>query len=484
MDRLYKKLESYGDSDYYGFHMPGHKRNLDITGAKLPYKIDITEIDGFDNLHHAEEILEEAQTRAASLYHAGETHYVINGSTGGILSAVMGCTQRGGKILMARNCHKSVYHAVFLNELHPVYLYPEFYEEMELNGEIYPQDVEKLLEAHPDVQAVVITSPTYDGVLSDIKQISEIVHKKKIPLIVDEAHGAHFGFHSYFPENANLKGADVVVHSLHKTLPALTQTALIHINGEFVNRRKIRQYLHMFQTSSPSYVLMASMDECIRLIQERGNEIFEEYTKLLEMTRKCLKELQNMKLVESEEYDKSKIVISVKGTRLEKEDGKFERFTGKKLYDILLREYHLQMEMAAGSYIIAMTSPADTKEGMERLIKALFEIDARLHVFTQEETIAKGALQPPKQEQIYTSYEMEQLREEAEQKRIKRLSWKDAVEMISMEYAYLYPPGIPLIVPGERISEKAIQILRDYEKMGFGIEGINVDKQIEVWINE
>ena len=330
MEYLYEKLEAYGKSDYYGFHMPGHKRNSDVTRANLPYGIDITEIEGFDNLHHAEEIIREAEVRAASMYHAEETHYLINGSTAGILSAVMGCTKKGGKILMARNCHKSVYHAVFLNELRPVYIYPEFDETMELNMAVSPEKIERLLEEHKEVQAVVLTSPTYDGVLSDIERISEIVHQKKIPLIVDEAHGAHFGFHPYFPENANTKGADVVIHSLHKTLPALTQTALIHLNGTRIDRRKIRNYLHIFQTSSPSYVLMASMDECLRTVAEQGDVLFETYVKNLESKRGELKKLKHIRLMETEEFDRSKLVLSVKDTILKKEN---RVFTGKMLYE-------------------------------------------------------------------------------------------------------------------------------------------------------
>lgn len=371
MEYLYEKLEAYGKSDYYGFHMPGHKRNSDVTQANLPYGIDITEIEGFDNLHHAEEIIREAEVRAASMYHAEATHYLINGSTAGILSAVMGCTKKGGKILMARNCHKSVYHAVFLNELRPVYIYPEFDETMELNMAVSPEKIERLLEEHKEVQAVVLTSPTYDGVLSDIERISEIVHQKKIPLIVDEAHGAHFGFHPYFPENANTKGADVVIHSLHKTLPALTQTALIHLNGTRIDRRKIRNYLHIFQTSSPSYVLMASMDECLRMVAEQGDVLFETYVKNLESKRGELKKLKHIRLMETEEFDRSKLVLSVKDTILKKEN---RVFTGKMLYERLLLEYHLQMEMAAGSYVIAMTSIGDTKEGMDRLILSLIHI--------------------------------------------------------------------------------------------------------------
>lgn len=474
MEYLYEKLEAYGKSDYYGFHMPGHKRNSDVTQANLPYGIDITEIEGFDNLHHAEEIIREAEVRAASMYHAEETHYLINGSTAGILSAVMGCTKKGGKILMARNCHKSVYHAVFLNELRPVYIYPEFDETMELNMAVSPEKIERLLEEHKEVQAVVLTSPTYDGVLSDIERISEIVHQKKIPLIVDEAHGAHFGFHPYFPENANTKGADVVIHSLHKTLPALTQTALIHLNGTRIDRRKIRNYLHIFQTSSPSYVLMASMDECLRMVAEQGDVLFETYVKNLESKRGELKKLKHIRLMETEEFDRSKLVLSVKDTILKKEN---RVFTGKMLYERLLLEYHLQMEMAAGSYVIAMTSIGDTKEGMDRLLSALFEIDEELEKKSEEEK----RYYLPRQEQVLTSFEVEGMRR---MENVKSLSWKESAGFISMEYAYLYPPGIPLIVPGERITKETAAMLVDYQNKGFSVEGMNVENYIEVLINE
>ena len=375
---------------------------------------------------------------------------------------------------MARNCHKSVYHAVFLNELRPVYIYPEFDETMELNMAVSPEKIERLLEEHKEVQAVVLTSPTYDGVLSDIERISEIVHQKKIPLIVDEAHGAHFGFHPYFPENANTKGADVVIHSLHKTLPALTQTALIHLNGTRIDRRKIRNYLHIFQTSSPSYVLMASMDECLRMVAEQGDVLFETYVKNLESKRGELKKLKHIRLMETEEFDRSKLVLSVKDTILKKEN---RVFTGKMLYERLLLEYHLQMEMAAGSYVIAMTSIGDTKEGMDRLLSALFEIDEELEKNSEEEK----RYYLPRQEQVLTSFEVEGMRR---MENVKSLSWKESAGFISMEYAYLYPPGIPLIVPGERITKETAAMLVDYQNKGFSVEGISVENYIEVLINE
>lgn len=526
MKTLYDELKDYAYSDYYGFHMPGHKRNRDVTGAELPYEIDITEIERFDDLHHAGGILKEAQERAAKVFHAEESCFLVNGSTAGILSAILGCTQRGDRILVARNCHKSVYHAIYLNELEPVYLYPE-YKECGVNGAVAPQEVQCILEKDRfggekingagggSIRAVVITSPTYDGMVSDIGQIAEIVHSYRIPLIVDEAHGAHFGFHPYFPENANSKGADVVIHSIHKTLPSLTQTALIHMNGVLADRERIKKYLHIMQTSSPSYVLMAGMDVCIRLLDSKKKEpLFENYVRLLQRTREQLRKMKHLYLVDLEEtkgrcknpsgyilQDYSKILISVKNTK----------YSGKQLYDRLLKEYHLQMEMAAGSYVLAMTSAADTEDGFERLAEALLQIDTELDAGKYETQIQFGL---PRLERIYSGaqidrivYEIniarqeekhgniffshrskdskgicnEKIQRKTNAGRVEFRRWELCAGLVSTEYAYLYPPGIPLIVPGEEISEEVIRQLREYKKMGFQIEGLKKEGYIQVY---
>ena len=305
MSGLYEKLEMYGCSDYYGFHMPGHKRRLvgKQAGAELPYRMDITEIEGFDDLHHACGILKEAQERAARVFGADETHFLVNGSTAGILSAVCGATEKGDTILVARNCHKSVYHAMYLNELKPVYLYPGFDRESGLNTRIDPEDVREALRRDGSIRAVVIVSPTYDGVVSDVEAIGEAAHEKGVPLIVDEAHGAHFGFHPAFFPNSNARGADVVIHSVHKTLPSLTQTALLHMNGRLADRKKIRKYLDMLQSSSPSYILMASIDRCVRLMEKEAREIFPPYVEMLFETRRRLSELRHMRLIEREDNE-------------------------------------------------------------------------------------------------------------------------------------------------------------------------------------
>lgn len=536
---LYEKLKKYEASDFYGFHMPGHKRNTELMGQGLPYGIDITEIDGFDDLHHADGILLELEQRIAKLYGADRSRILINGSTAGIMSAILGCVDRGGKLLVARNCHKSVYHAMELGGLEPVYLYPEFDTTWEINGVIEPGQIKAALEADSEIQAVMLVSPTYDGVVSDIRTIAEIVHSYQIPLIVDEAHGAHFGFHPYFPENSNRCGADVVIHSLHKTLPAPTQTAVLHINGTIAKEEQIWHYLNMLQTSSPSYILMAGIDRCVGLLErekeiskanEKGQALlekeqygFRQYVARLERLRTELQEsLQNLKLVEPEmkksqrltpttwnpgtaglrkpeserkegnaeeekdkgiseghvgksglkigymEYDKSKILISTK--RCSK--------TSEEIYKVLLEKYHLQMEMRAGSYILAMTSIADTDAGFERLKQALLELDKSCRFISTERTEGAGvSFALPRTELVYLPGKAEDFRRKNQTECCR---FEEAEGRISLEYAYLYPPGIPLLVPGERISGEVISQLLGYQKQGFSIEGIREQGRLEV----
>ncbi len=430
--RLYDLLKDYEYSDYYGFHMPGHKRNKKIVDAKLPYGIDITEIEGFDDLHHAEGILKEAQERAARIYKAEETHFLVNGSTVGILSAILGVTRRGDKVLVARNCHKSVYNALELNELQATYVYPSFDVATGLNDVISPECIEQTLQQEPDIKAVIIVSPTYDGVVSDVKRIAEIVHERGLPLIVDEAHGAHFGFHSYFPENANVCGADIVIHSVHKTLPSLTQTALLHMNGEIANRARVRKYLHMLQSSSPSYILMASIDACVDFLERSGEVAFQEYTKRLQKVRKELEALKHLQLVETLTYDKSKLVISVQDTNI----------SSKELFRRLLEDYHLQPEMAAGNYVLFMSSVCDTEEGFARLLEALCEIDNQLS--RQVGSFAWRQLPRPK---------------------------KEEAGEVATDYIYLYPPGSPIVCPGEVMTEEIREYLKMYRAVGFTIIG-------------
>ncbi len=383
-------------------------------------------------------------------------------------------TKRGDTVLVARNCHKSVYHAIEMNGLNPVYLAPGFHASMQMNTEVFAEDVKAALKANPKIRAVVIVSPTYEGVISDVEAIVGAAHEKEIPVIVDEAHGAHFGFHPYFPENSNKKGADIVIHSLHKTLPSLTQTALLHINGNLVRREKVRRFIHMLQSSSPSYILMASIDSCIEMLENRRQELFEPYVRSLQALREELQALKGLKLVWTDRYDPSKLVIS----------GEDVGLTGKMLYRILLEKYHLQMEMAAGKYVLAMTTVGDTQEGFRRLSCALSEIDEENRRRGRESFQKTGNIPClPAPDVVYNSSEIEEMLEHFHETGVNRVEarlWRDSVGYVSVEYAYLYPPGIPLIVPGERVSQEAADMLQWYYEMGFSIEGLKRDSYIEV----
>ena len=232
-DGLYAALTRYCEGDHYPYHMPGHKRNREAGPMASYYGIDITEIDGFDDLHHAEGILQEAQERANKLYggRGTETFYLINGSTCGVLASIMAAAQRGEKILAARNCHRSVYHAAILQELELQYCFVPVIEEYGICGGINAKEIDRLLKQHADCRAVVITSPTYEGLISDVRAAADVVHAHDKILIVDEAHGAHLGLDESAPHGAVACGADLVIHSLHKTLPAMTQTALYMYRG-------------------------------------------------------------------------------------------------------------------------------------------------------------------------------------------------------------------------------------------------------------
>ena len=461
---LYDKLLQYQSSEMYPFHMPGHKRRKDDFAN--PFLIDITEIEGFDNLHHAEGILKDAQDRAAALYHSEETYFLVNGSTCGILAAVSACMTRGGKILMARNCHKAAYHAAYLRGLDIEYLYPEKEDIFGINGGIHEDIVEKALEEFQDIQAVMITSPTYDGVVSNVEKIAQIVNRKGIPLIVDEAHGAHFGFHEYFPKSSVEMGADLVIHSLHKTLPSLTQTALLHVNGNRVDRECLRRFLDIYQTSSPSYVFMAGMDSCVCLLEKRGGELFESLRRNLEVFYKQTESLGCIYLANHglmgksgiHDFDRSKLVISARNAG----------FTGNQLANLLRNRYHLELEMAGGSYGLALTSISDTEEGFLRLSEALKEIDACLENKIEKNT-EKSTLTI---EDIVIKNEVWCRIHEALESPGESVLLEKAEGKICREFVYLYPPGIPMLVPGEIISREVLGKIRRLVREGYSVQGM------------
>lgn len=453
-ENLYDKLIEYSHSEAYPFHMPGHKRH--ILSMADPYRFDLTEIDGFDNLHDAADILLWERERVARLYGAEESHFMVNGSTGGLLSAIAGVCHRGDQILAARNCHTSVYHALELNGLRPVYIWPDLDETLGIYKGVRREQVEVFLEKYPDIRAVIFTSPTYEGLFSDVKGICEAAHKRGIPCIVDEAHGSHLRWLGF--DDAVDCGADVVIQSLHKTMPALTQTALLHIQGNLVSKERIRKMLATYQTSSPSYVLMASMSLCMSWLENEGQAAFETYKKQTLQFRERLSGLKHLFLYSSEEdFDFGKFVIGTIRASL----------NGRQLYDRLRDEFKLQMEMVCAEHVLAMTTVGDSKEGLERLARALEQMDSELESHVSERTWSDEK-----------SFEMHLRAPE------RMLEIDEAVDLATEEiplakaegrmigdYVYLYPPGIPLLVPGEVLGREQIEQIQYFERQGLDVHG-------------
>ncbi len=445
--------------------MPGHKRILMPDEAKGIYGLDITEIDGFDNLHDAKGILLEAQRFAAELYGSEETKFVVNGSTAGILAAIGGTCRTGGKILVARNCHKAVYHALEINRLQPIYIYPEINEQLGINEGINIDKVSTILQNNPDVQAFILTSPTYDGVVSDIEAICKLVHAYHIPLIVDEAHGAHFHFHSSFPVSAVELGADLVIQSVHKTLPAMTQTAILHMNGDLLDRDRVRRMLTIYQTSSPSYVLMGSIDSCMHMLHDEGEKLYKRYVEDLIRLRECLSGLKHIHLLNkndlnpaySVDYDISKLVLSVKGTTL----------TGPEFHTRLLNDHALQMEMCSLDYILAMTTVGDSVDGFNRMLDAAHKIDDSID-FNDDNGNFDHRL---------PELSIKMSIDDAGWHPKEMLDLDHAVGRIAGDYIYLYPPGIPLVTPGEWITEEVVGTIRRWIAYSMEVTGIIGDGQ-------
>ena len=484
---LINRLAAYARSDMYPFHMPGHKRrtgpedsfmNSCVDSFTNPFAVDITEIEGFDNLHHPEGILKDSMKWAADVYGADQTYYMINGSTGGILAAVCGSVPRGGRILVSRNCHKSVYHGICLNQLKTSYVYPQEIEGLGIQGGITAEDVDRMLNRYMDTQAVLIVCPTYDGIVSDIEAIARIVHRAGLPLIVDEAHGAHFRYDAMFPVSALDLGADVVIQSVHKTLPSLTQTALLHIKcnrpdgGCYADRERIDRYIHMVQSSSPSYVLMASIENSIYQMEQTD---MAPYGKQLHKLRRRLGQMRHLRLADTgligqagiRDLDISKIVVSTRGTCLYPAEDGLTGFTGAQLDDILRREYHLEMEMCGADYVTAITTVMDSGEGLERLGDALTRIDSQLTDAGYKPDGRSGNQKSVYSMRCDTAMSMGEAMEE----KMASVGLEDSAGCISGEFVYIYPPGIPIVAPGEWISRPILEVILEYRDKGLPMQG-------------
>ena len=450
---LLARLEAHRDQGYLSLHMPGHKENATLAPyfKALGAELDITELPDFDDLHAPEGILKESMARAAALFGARRSFYQVNGSTGALLAAIRGATRRGDKILMARHCHKAVYHAVELCGLEPVYLLPPVAEG--LSGPISPEMVRAALAAEPDVRLVVYPSPTYDGILSDTAGICAAAHEKGVPVLVDEAHGAHLGLWEGFPQNAMQQGADLAVASLHKLLPSLTQTAILHVGGGLVPLPEVERQTGIFQSSSPSYLLLASMDACVGFLETEGPAAFAAWGRRLKEVREGLQGLQHLRLVTGPyPMDPAKLVVSTRHSAL----------NGVELKEQLRETYKIELEMALDHYAVAMTGLGSDDAMPGRLSQALLALDAAAGPAPEAPPEAKPRPPLPPQRMKL---------EDAARQGGGFTFLYDGMGKISGEYIWAYPPGIPLITPGEEITVEVVETVEQLYRAGVKLIG-------------
>ena len=375
MGKLLQMLNDLNASDAYPFHMPGYKRNPEYPYFKEAFGLDITEIEGFGDLYSDEGILEELKERAASIYGAKRAYILVNGSTVGVLSAISASVKKGGRILISQGAHRSAFNAAFLRELEVKELKRPLIEPYMMGGGISPHEVEEALDEDGDIEAVFITSPTYEGIISDIEGIGRVCRERGKLLIVDSAHGAYLGFEqacidTYKAQNAVKCGADIVVESLHKTLPCFTQTALMFVNSDRVDEELLGKYLSIYQTSSPSYLFMAGISACLDFLEGPGGAFKTHFDRTQEL-RVRLEGFKNICIAGKEligtdnvfGLDPYKFVIHHRRKR------------GEELYALLSERFSLICELYKNNYVLAMTSPMDTREGFERLFRALERID-------------------------------------------------------------------------------------------------------------
>lgn len=443
-------IEKLKSLDKLPMHMPGHKRNTELAPylKRLSADLDITEIDGFDDLHCPEGILKKSAECAAELRNAKKAFYSVNGSTCGILAAICASVRRGDKVLCMRNCHKSVFNALEISGAKPIFISSEcdgnygFFKTLDTNR------MTNAIENNTDARLVILTSPTYEGGVCDVAAICDAAHKYSIPVLVDAAHGAHLGYGYGFLPDALSCGADISVESLHKTLPSLTQTAVCYVSGA-ADGERIAEMLSVFETSSPSYLLLASIDGCINMIKNTPDAVFAKWRENLDWFYEKTKSLKNLKIFRNENgeffaFDRSKIVIlTSSGTVLAEK----------------LRKRGIECEMQSARYVIAMTGAGDTRENFEKLSEVLFSLDADF-----EKCASAVDISLPESETVAVP-------EKAAETEKEYAALSDAAGRVCGEYIWAYPPGVPIIIPGEKITDGHVRVLEHYENCGIELKG-------------
>ncbi|MBG9546151.1 aminotransferase class I/II-fold pyridoxal phosphate-dependent enzyme [Cytobacillus firmus] len=463
---LFSGLLAHAKKDPVQFHIPGHKKGAGIDPEFREYigdnalAIDLINIGPLDDLHQPKGIIKEAQDLAAEAFGADRTFFSVQGTSGAIMTMVMAVCGPGDKIIVPRNVHKSVMSAIVFSGATPIFIHPEIDENLGISHGITTESVSKALELHPDAKGVLVINPTYFGVSADLKRIVEIAHSYNVPVLVDEAHGVHIHFHDELPLSAMQAGADLAATSVHKLGGSMTQSSILNMKGNLVSAKRVQSILSMLTTTSTSYLLLASLDVARKRLATEGKELIQKTIDLAQSIRRRINEIDRLYCVGEEiletkaahDYDPTKLIISVKEL-------------GMNGFDVenWLREHHnIEVEMSDLYNILCIVTPGDSEREADILVTALAELASERKGNTEKlETqvllpdIPVLSLTP--RDAFYADTEL--------------VPFDESEGRIIAEFIMVYPPGIPIFIPGEIITGENLRYIKTNMEAGLPVQG-------------
>lgn len=463
---LFDALLEYVNNKTIPFHVPGHKKGQGMTKVFKDFvgtnvlSIDVTVFKQVDSLHKPTGVIKKAQELAADAYNADHAFFSIHGTSGAIQAMIMSVVTEGDKIIIPRNVHKSITAGIILSGAVPVYMHPEVDSDVGVALNVTPETVENTLELNKDAKAVLIINPTYYGVSTDLSKIAEIVHKYNIPLIVDEAHGPHLHFNDALPVSAMDAGADICSQSTHKIVGSMTQSSLLLVKSELVDVNRVKAVMSLLQTTSPSYILLASLDVARMQMATEGKELTDMTIELAKYARDEINKINGLYCFGEEvlrkkgahDVDPTKVTITCKGLGI----------SGYDLERILAEKYFIQPELSDLYNILCVFSFGDTKENVDILIRSLKEISQEFYGKSKNHIQIIEA--PPIPESLLSP-------REAFNSKTASMPLRYSIGQISAEFLMAYPPGIPILCPGELITTEVIEYIQALKDAKLYVQG-------------
>jgi len=466
---LLNALSQAAQRQHAAFYAPGHKQGQGVSRkmqdliGKQVFQADLPELPELDNLFAPTGAIVAAQSLAAQTFGATHTWFLVNGSTSGIIAAILATCGMGEKIILPRNIHQSAIAGLILSGAIPIFINPETEPQGGFAYNVTPEAVSQALIQHPDTKAVMILHPTYQGVCSDLQAIADLTHSYQIPLLVDEAHGAHFAFHADLPPSAMSLGADLAVQSTHKTLSSLTQSSMVHLQGDRVCPQRISKALQLVQSTSPSYLLLASLDATRQQMATAGNELMREAIALARIARTKIAEIPYLSIFNPEiqpgchHLDLTRLTIDISPLGI----------TGFAADEILHKQLGVTCELPLLQHLTFIISLGNTSADIQQLIEAISVLSSRF----QAPSSKRPALSFPLP--AFSSPSVIVSPRQAYFSATETISIEQGSDRLCGELICPYPPGIPLLMPGEVITREVIEYLQQIVAAGGTITGCN-----------